>query len=201
MIWKYLNHPNIVPFKGITFEVPQLVSEWMPGGKLREYIRSNDHANPITLVSPFLQSSNHHLILSSVVRGCQRSQLSSLVQPDPREFQRSANGWMLFYASAERLMRISVGDILVDATGNAQIVDFGSVTFARDSNSIGSIVEDWNCKSRYSAPEILKCLGQYSQESDVFAFGMVMIGVGGRFTPCETASSLYSGFHWGCPVQ
>lgn len=51
MVWEPLNHPNIVPFKGVTSEPLQLVSEWMPGGELRQYIRNNPHANVISLVS------------------------------------------------------------------------------------------------------------------------------------------------------
>ena len=61
-MWKRLNHPNIVPFKGATFEPLQLVSDWMPGGELREYIRNNCHANLISLVSPSLPFPKHHLI-------------------------------------------------------------------------------------------------------------------------------------------
>lgn len=52
-MWKRLRHPNIVSFKGVTFEPLQLVSEWMPGGELREYIKNNRHQNIIKLVSQF----------------------------------------------------------------------------------------------------------------------------------------------------
>ena len=64
-MWKYLNHPNIAPFKGATLEPPQLVSEWMPGGHLREYIKNGHRANLIDLVSPFpfLPAHEHRLIL------------------------------------------------------------------------------------------------------------------------------------------
>ena len=78
-MWKRLDHPNIVPFKGVTFEPPQLVSEWMEGGELREYIRNNPDANPVSLVSPSFHASKDHLIPSVVARGCRRSQLSSLM--------------------------------------------------------------------------------------------------------------------------
>ena len=55
-MWKHLNHSNIVPFKGVTFEPPQLVSEWMDNGELREYLRTNPEADLISLVSTF----RHH---------------------------------------------------------------------------------------------------------------------------------------------
>ena len=58
MTWRHLNHPNIVPFKGVTFEPLQLVSEWMLGGELREYIRVNYDVNLIGLVGLFLHLLN-----------------------------------------------------------------------------------------------------------------------------------------------
>jgi len=50
-MWKHLNHPNIVPFIGVTFEPLQLVSEWVTRGELREYVNNNHQTNPINLVS------------------------------------------------------------------------------------------------------------------------------------------------------
>ena len=66
-MWGRLNHQNIVPFKGVTFEPLQLVSEWMDCGELREYLRTNHDADLINLVSPFrhlspLLASKRHLI-------------------------------------------------------------------------------------------------------------------------------------------
>ena len=49
--WSHLNHPNIVPFRGVTLEPPQLVSEWISGTELRVYARGNPHAI-LGLVSP-----------------------------------------------------------------------------------------------------------------------------------------------------
>jgi serine/threonine protein kinase len=60
------DHPNVVPFKGVTFNPHQLVSEWMPGGELRDYVKKNRDANPIQLVGLFPPYSAHHLILASV---------------------------------------------------------------------------------------------------------------------------------------
>lgn len=37
IVWKRLNHRNIVPFKGVTFNPLQLISEWMPSGELRAH--------------------------------------------------------------------------------------------------------------------------------------------------------------------
>ena len=62
MVWKHLDHPNIVPFKGITFEPLQLASEWIPGGELKEHIRRNPNANLISLVGLLVCTSGLHLI-------------------------------------------------------------------------------------------------------------------------------------------
>ena len=76
-MWKRLVHPNIVVFKGVTFEPLQLVSEWVPGEVLREYIRENCHANLVGLVSSLHYPENQGLILFSVAWCCRRSRLSS----------------------------------------------------------------------------------------------------------------------------
>ena len=60
VVWKNLNHPNIVPFKGVTFDPLQLVSEWMPGGELRHHVKTPDR-NLISLVGIFLLPSTRYL--------------------------------------------------------------------------------------------------------------------------------------------
>ena len=37
-MWRYLKHPNIAPFMGVTMSPPQLISKWLPGGNLLEYL-------------------------------------------------------------------------------------------------------------------------------------------------------------------
>ena len=54
-MWKRLNHPNIVPFIGVTTDPLQVVSEWMPNGTLMEFIKENPGANLIGLVGPSLK--------------------------------------------------------------------------------------------------------------------------------------------------
>jgi len=62
-MWKRLTHPNIVPFKGVTLDPLQIVSEWMPGGDLTDYISLNPQANRINLVSPFLPPPPRNTVL------------------------------------------------------------------------------------------------------------------------------------------
>ena len=62
-MWKRLNHPNIVPFKGVTLDPLQLISEWMPCGESRDYIKENQGVNHISLVGSFPLASTQRLIL------------------------------------------------------------------------------------------------------------------------------------------
>ena len=50
VLWKRLKHDNIVPLFGITSTPLQLISEWMPGGNLTEYIKKCPSANRLDLV-------------------------------------------------------------------------------------------------------------------------------------------------------
>ena len=50
-MWKRLDHPNIVPLLGVTASPLQLVSVWMTGGELPEYVNAHPHADRLGLVS------------------------------------------------------------------------------------------------------------------------------------------------------
>ena len=69
-------------------------------------------------------------------------------------------------------------NILVDAAAHARIVDFGIASVARGSESISNSTDQFWFTPRFTAPEILKGAKCHSKESDVFAFGMVIIEVG-----------------------
>ena len=45
VIWNSCSHPNIVPFLGVTCNPPQLISDWMPGGNITEYLCKNPGAD------------------------------------------------------------------------------------------------------------------------------------------------------------
>ena len=75
-MWKHLNHPNVVAFKGITFNPLQLVSDLMPGGELQEYIKKNPNTNRIHLVGSSLPAPAQYLTSASVARRRQWSRIS-----------------------------------------------------------------------------------------------------------------------------
>ena len=69
MIWKRLEHRNIVPLLGITTSPLQVISEWMPGGDLTEYIEKYPGEDRLSLAStpaivfyPTLTSATSYLI-------------------------------------------------------------------------------------------------------------------------------------------
>jgi hypothetical protein len=49
-MWKRLAHPNIVPLLGVTITPFQLISNWMSGGDLPDYIDKNADVNRLNLV-------------------------------------------------------------------------------------------------------------------------------------------------------
>jgi serine/threonine protein kinase len=49
-VWKHLRHQNIVSLIGITSTPLQVVSEWMPGGDLTEYIKTHPDTDRLGLV-------------------------------------------------------------------------------------------------------------------------------------------------------
>ena len=51
-MWKHLEHKNIVPLLGITSNPLQLISEWMVGGDLTDYIKKHPGADRLDLVGP-----------------------------------------------------------------------------------------------------------------------------------------------------
>ena len=49
-MWKHLDHQNIVPLLGITITPLQLISEWIPCGDLRAYLKNHPGADRLGLV-------------------------------------------------------------------------------------------------------------------------------------------------------
>ena len=68
-------------------------------------------------------------------------------------------------------------NILLDDTGNAQIVDYGLTPITQSPDPTRSSSRDQGYAVRWTAPEILAGTGTYSKEADMFSFAMVMIEV------------------------
>ena len=65
--WKYLDHPNVLPLLGITIDPLQLVSKWVSGGNMREYIERHPDADRRRLVGvPFAVAAQPVTLLPAV---------------------------------------------------------------------------------------------------------------------------------------
>ena len=74
IVWKHLDHPNIVSLLCIiiTSSPPQLISDWVSGGNLTEYIEGHSGADRLGLVSPLLRWTTEILTafkLSGITNG------------------------------------------------------------------------------------------------------------------------------------
>ena len=74
---KHLAHPNIVPLLGVTIDPPQLISDWMAGGNLMEYITNNPEADRLRLVGALSASLYDPLTLASYLMSLRVSSTST----------------------------------------------------------------------------------------------------------------------------
>ena len=53
MTWRTLHHPNVLPLLGVTMGDNHfaMVSEWMPNGNIKEFVKVNRDVNRFNLVS------------------------------------------------------------------------------------------------------------------------------------------------------
>ena len=174
MAWKHLTHPNIVPLLGATVDPPQLISDRMTGGDLTEYIVSHPDTDRISLVSVPLLCCTRRLLfyqLSNVAEGLRHLHSRNVIHGDLKGVRDYS--WPCLTAR----LTPRQSNILVDASGNARITDFGLAMVTQDLDSLLSGSGESGDSARWMAPEILDSRGTYSKESDVFSFAMVAIEV------------------------
>ena len=53
MIWKFLQHPNVLPLIGVIVTETQFaaVSEWMVNGNVNDFVKAHPEIDRLTLVS------------------------------------------------------------------------------------------------------------------------------------------------------
>ena len=91
-MWKCLDHPNIVPLKGVTLNPLQLVWEWMPGGELRQHLMKYPDADRINLVG----SIPAHFHMTPHFRSsCLASQKVLLISTHAVSFMEISKGCVL----------------------------------------------------------------------------------------------------------
>jgi serine/threonine protein kinase len=85
VMWKPLKHRNIVPLLGVTHAPFQLISEWVPGGILPEYIKNNPGADRLGLVGihpSHLSYTHSHYQLSDVAEALNYLHSSNVIHGD-----------------------------------------------------------------------------------------------------------------------
>ena len=171
--WEHLKHRNILPLLGITVAPLQLVSHWMSGGDLREYIKKNPSAHRVGLVGSLLLCLSHTYYrrqLSDAAEGLCYLHSCDVVHGDLKGVcVHSEPHFSTVLTSGQP-------NILVDNSGNPRIADFGLATVTQNLDPMGGTSRQLGCTPRWAAPEVLN-EDRYSKEADIFSFAMVMIEV------------------------
>lgn len=179
-MWRRLAHPNIVPLLGITLDPLQLISAWIPGGELKDYIVDNPDTDRLALVGvPFPCIGSHLCLskLSGIADGLNYLHSRNMVHGDLKGVRN---------CSKPRLtVALTHGqpNILVDDSGCPRIIDFGLAMVTQNQDSVRSAQGEHAHTARWTAPEILSEQGSYSKEADVFSFAMVMVEVRYGYPP------------------
>jgi len=93
-MWKRLTHPNILPLLGVTIAPLQLISNWMSGGDLPEYIEKHSNADLLVLVGVSSVEFIPRLLPLPAVRRRQGPMLPPLLQRDSWGSQGSM--WLIW---------------------------------------------------------------------------------------------------------
>lgn len=179
-MWKHLTHPNIVPLLGITLTPLQLISAWMPGGELKEYVTSHPDMDRLGLVgAPSIRTGSHLRTsqLTGIADGLNYLHSRNMIHGDLKGVCDCRNTYLMIVLISGQ------PNILVDDSGCPQITDFGLAMVAQTQDSIRSLQGEHGHTARWTAPEILNERGTHSKEADVFSFAMVMVEVRRRYWP------------------
>lgn len=93
-MWKYMIHPHVLPLLGVTVEPFQLISDWMSGGDLPQYIRDNPGADRLRLVSVsciLYVPCSLRLQLSEVANGLSYLHSCNVIHGDLKGVRASSN--------------------------------------------------------------------------------------------------------------
>ena len=175
-MWKRLtrlNHPNVLPLLGITITPFQLISNWMPGGDLLQYVKKNPNTDrlglvgvpPLVFIPPSLL-----LQLSDIANGLDYLHSRYVVHGDLKGVRRCSKSHFSTFLTPGQ------PNVLVDDAGHARIADFGLATLTQNPFSIETPSAQRGYSPRWTAPEVLD-EKPYSKEADIFSFAMVMIEV------------------------
>lgn len=184
IVWKSLQHPNIVPFLGVPTKAPppfEIVCEWMENSRITEYVRKNPKVDRINLVSRFISAATTSferqiLQLWDVADGLHYLHSRNVIHGDLRGVSHSILH-SRFCRSQILTSMNSKANILIDKDGHARLTDFGLASITRGEHSVFSPQESGDASTTtWAAPEILRG-GPATKEGDVFTFAMVAVEV------------------------
>ena len=165
----------------------------MPGGDLTEYIKKCPSTDRLGLVGIPLPPWMTHLPprkLRDITDGLYYLHSRNVVHGDLKGVRDCSK-------SRSTVLTLGQPNVLVDATGRAQITDFGLTMVTQNQDTVRSALGDRGNTARWTAPEILSEQGTYSKEADVFSFAMVMIEVRhGSPSVSNFGLCLNVGVHW-----
>ena len=179
-MWKRLRHPNIVPNLGVGPDIAAfcVVSPWMQGGDLLQYLANNPGANRVSIVSVHVAYHGGQRVdfarkMIGVADGLAYLHFSDVIHGDFKGVSH------IRHTGSILLTLICQMNILFDSAGVPQIADFGvaSITFRP---TINASTPSNSYTLRWAAPEILEARNEdrrATKMSDVYAFAMVVIEV------------------------
>jgi len=196
VVWKRLQHPNIVPFLGVPSQVPpfEIVCEWMENDRITEFVREHPEVDRVGLVSKSISAVPVRLdsqAPSFAAVGCGgRPPLPPLVQHNTWRFEgrKLLNPSFVTYPKSDINLNDSKANILVDGSRRARLTDFGLASIMLGEKSIVSAQDpSVTTAVTWSAPEILEG-GPVSKEGDIFTFAMVTVEVHPGGAPRRSSS-------------
>ena len=183
IVWKRLQHPNIVPFLGVPAKIPpfKIVYDWMENNRITEYVRQNPKVDRVSLVSEFISTpitsfERRTPQLWDIADGLHYLHSCNIIHGNLKGVSRFVPHSRLFQ-SRMLISTNSKANVLIDGDGRARLMDFGLTSVTQGETSIVS-PQDPNMTNTttWAAPEILKG-APASEEGDVFTFAMVAVEV------------------------
>ncbi|KAF7309157.1 hypothetical protein MKEN_01118000 [Mycena kentingensis (nom. inval.)] len=159
LIWRQLNHPNLLPFLGVYYLEDArtrlcLISPWMESGNIARYLKTNPpNINRTSLLtrcfSPLQAQAHGFRKVLDVALGLEYLHQLKLVHGD-----------------------LKAVNILVSASGQAVLADFGLSTITDSKFLMSTSTAKVGGTVRWQAPELFHAAPN-SRASDIYAYGCV----------------------------
>lgn len=166
--WEKLSNPNITPLLGFqSGDEPLLITPYYENGNLDQYLRKHPTAPRLKLV----RSLDAFDLCLWEADELPHSQLL-----------QTANGLLYLHTLDPIVVHgdIKPDNVLVNDSDEASLCDFGLARFVQDMKTGLTTSGQGQGGKGFTAPELLDCEeggGKKTTESDVYAFGSLMLNV------------------------